>query len=225
MVILGLYYVISLFLPLEVKGTFWGPAKNILIPICFVTGCVFSLMLMEIRYLGLQGKPRICLWTAMIIPSVGNLLMHYYLYLCLFWLGLWTGAACGNANWLFFLFCIYSLFLSFQNSELKLKWFPFWNSIDLLREIGALGLYLVPDRPLISLAYCWWLSFCLGRGSYWSVLPLLVELVDVCFYPLSFGGHSGFFNPCRAYYAPKTLQRVRESISIRYPLCRWLGFL
>ncbi|MEO0900496.1 MAG: MATE family efflux transporter, partial [Bacteroidota bacterium] len=116
MVILGLYFINELIPAFGGKGSIFEPAK-IYYTIVLYGVPFLALCMMGNTVIRAEGKPKFAM-VAMIIPSVGNLLMDY-IFIYVFDWGMHGAAWATTAGYLLCFSYILYFFLS-KNSELKI---------------------------------------------------------------------------------------------------------
>ena len=116
MVVLGLYFVDSLIPAFGGKGAIFEPAKVYYIIVLYGVP-LLALCMMGNTVIRAEGKPKFAM-IAMIIPSVGNLLLDY-LFIHVFDWGMHGAAWATTTGYLLCFSYIVYFFLS-KNSELKI---------------------------------------------------------------------------------------------------------
>ena len=222
MVILGLYYVNSLIPAFGGKGDIFGPAKIYYIIVLY--GVPFlALCMMGNTVIRAEGKPRFAM-NAMIIPSVGNLLMDY-IFIYVFDWGM-EGAAWATTIGYFLCFAYILYFFLSKNSELKLNWSHFGFDRPILKEIGALGFVTLSRQAVISLIYLLMnnILFGLGGEAMIAVYAIIARMLMFALFPV-FGVTQGFLPIAGFNYGAKKYQRVRESINTAILYAAGLAFV
>jgi len=215
MVALGLYFVDSLIPAFGGKGAIFGPAKIYYIIVLY--GVPFlALCMMGNTVIRAEGKPRFAM-IAMIIPSVGNLLMDY-LFIYVFDWGMHGAAWATTGGYLLCFGYIFWFFLS-RNSELKINWHHFGLNRYLLKEIGALGFVTLSRQAVTSITYLLMnnILFDLGGESMVAVYAIIGRMLMFALFPV-FGVTQGFLPIAGYNYGAHKYNRVRESIytAIKY---------
>jgi putative MATE family efflux protein len=211
MVALGLYFVDSLIPAFGGKGAIFDPAK-IYYTIVLYGVPFLALCMMGNTVIRAEGKPRFAM-IAMIIPSVGNLLMDYlFIYVM-------HGAAWATTGG--YLLCfgyIFWFFLS-PNSELKITWHHFGLNRYLLKEIGALGFVTLSRQAVTSITYLLMnnILFDLGGESMVAVYAIIGRMLMFALFPV-LGVTQGFLPIAGYNFGAHKYDRVRESIytAIKY---------
>ncbi|MCR9227799.1 MAG: MATE family efflux transporter [Flavobacteriaceae bacterium] len=215
MVALGLYYVESLIPAFGGKGAIFGPAKIYYTIILY--GVPFlALCMMGNSVIRAEGKPRFAM-IAMIIPSIGNLLMDYVFIYVFDW-GMHGAAWATTVGYLLcFLYVLY-FFLS-KNSELKIDVSHFGLDRPILREIGSLGFVTLARQAVTSITYLLMnnILFNLGGEAMVAVYAIIGRMLMFALFPV-FGVTQGFLPIAGYNYGALKYDRVKESIytAIKY---------
>lgn len=210
MVILGLLYVDTLIPAFGGKGAIFEPAK-IYYTIVLYGVPLLALCMMGNTVIRAEGKPKFAM-IAMIIPSVGNLLMDY-LFIYVFDWGMHGAAWATTIGYLLCFGYIYWFFLS-KNSELKLRWHHFGLNISILREISSLGFVTLSRQAVTSITYLLMnnILFDLGGEAMVAVYAIIGRMLMFALFPV-FGVTQGFLPIAGFNYGAKKYDRVRESIN------------
>ena len=215
MVGLGLYFVDTLIPAFGGKGAIFDPAK-IYYTIVLYGVPFLALCMMGNTVIRAEGKPRFAM-IAMIIPSVGNLLMDY-VFIYLFDWGMQGAAWATTGGYLLCFGYIFWFFLS-PSSELKIGWHHFGLSRHLLREIGGLGFVTLARQAVTSVTYLLMnnILFDLGGESMVAVYAIIGRMLMFALFPV-FGVTQGFLPIAGYNYGAHKYDRVRESIytAIKY---------
>lgn len=215
MVALGLYYVDSLIPAFGGKGDIFDPAKIYYTIILY--GVPFlALCMMGNTVIRAEGKPRFAM-TAMIIPSIGNLLMDYVFIYVFDW-GMEGAAWATTVGYLLcFLYVLY-FFLS-KNSELKIDVSHFGLDRPILREIGSLGFVTLARQAVTSITYLLMnnILFNLGGEAMVAVYAIIGRMLMFALFPV-FGVTQGFLPIAGYNYGALKYERVKQSIytAIKY---------
>lgn len=215
MVGLGLYFVDSLIPAFGGKGGIFDPAK-IYYTIVLYGVPFLALCMMGNTVIRAEGKPRFAM-IAMIIPSVGNLVMDY-LFIYVFDWGMHGAAWATTGGYLLCFAYIFWFFLS-RNSELKIQWHHFGLSRYLLKEIGGLGFVTLSRQAVTSITYLLMnnILFDLGGEAMVAVYAIIGRMLMFALFPV-FGVTQGFLPIAGYNYGAHQYQRVKESIytAIKY---------
>ncbi|SHI34383.1 putative efflux protein, MATE family [Arenibacter nanhaiticus] len=210
MVALGLYFVDSLIPAFGGKGAIFEPAKIYYVIVLF--GVPFlALCMMGNTVIRAEGKPKFAM-IAMIIPSVGNLVMDY-LFIYVFDWGM-AGAAWATTIGYVLCFAYVLYFFLSKYSELKLNRTHLGLDIPILKEIGSLGFVTLARQAVISLIYLLMnnILFTLGGEASIAVYAIIARMLMFALFPV-FGVTQGFLPIAGFNYGAKKYQRVRESIN------------
>lgn len=219
MVALGLYFVDSLIPIFGGKGAIFGLAKIYYIVVLYGVP-MLALCMMGNTVIRAEGKPRFAM-IAMIIPSVGNLLMDYVFIYELGW-GMHGAAWATTLGYFCCLGYIVWFFLS-KNSELKLAIPHFRLKMPILAEIGSLGFVTLSRQAAISIIYLLMnnILFGLGGEAMIAVYAIIGRMLMFAFFPV-FGVTQGFMPIAGYNYGAKEYARVRESI---YTAVKYAAFV
>lgn len=215
MVALGLFFVDTLIPAFGGKGAIFEPAKIYYIIVLY--GVPFlALCMMGNTVIRAEGKPRFAM-IAMIIPSVGNLLMDY-LFIYVFDWGMQGAAWATTGGYLLCFGYIFWFFLS-PNSELKISWHHFGLNRYLLKEIGGLGFVTLSRQAVTSITYLLMnnILFELGGEAMVAVYAIIGRMLMFALFPV-FGVTQGFLPIAGYNYGAHKYARVKESIytAIKY---------
>lgn len=215
MVTLGLAYVDELIPAFGGKGAIFDPAK--IYYIIVVCGVPFlALCMMGNTVIRAEGKPKFAM-IAMIIPSVGNLVMDY-LFIYVFDWGM-AGAAWATTIGYFLCFAYVLYFFVSKNSELKLRLQHFRLNTQILKEIGSLGFVTLSRQAVVSLIYLLMnnILFDLGGEAMVAVYAIIGRMLMFALFPV-FGVTQGFLPIAGYNYGAHKYERVKESIktAIKY---------
>lgn len=215
MVALGLYYVDDLIPAFGGKGTIFDPAKIYYTIILY--GVPFlALCMMGNTVIRAEGKPKFAM-IAMIIPSVGNLLMDY-IFIYIFDWGMHGAAWATTIGYLMCFGYIFYFFLS-KNSELKISLPHFGLNMLILKEIGSLGFVTLARQAVTSITYLLMnnILFNLGGEAMVAVYAIIGRMLMFALFPV-FGVTQGFLPIAGFNYGALKYDRVKESIftAIKY---------
>ncbi len=210
MVVLGLYYVNGLIPAFGGKGAIFEPAK-IYYTIVLYGVPFLALCMMGNTVIRAEGKPKFAM-IAMIIPSVGNLLMDYIFINVMDW-GMEGAAWATTISYLLCFGYILYFFLS-KHSELKLNRTHFGLDGPILKEIGSLGFVTLARQALVSLVYLLMnnILFDLGGEASVAVYAIIGRMLMFALFPV-FGVTQGFLPIAGFNYGAGKYPRVRESIN------------
>ncbi len=215
LVILGLYFVNDLIPAFGGKGSIF-PLAKVYYTIVLYGVPFLALCMMGNTIIRAEGKPKFAM-TAMIIPSVGNLLMDY-IFIYVFDWGMHGAAWATTAGYLFCFAYILYFFLS-KNSELKIGLLHFWLDLHILKEMGSLGFVTLARQAVTSVTYLLMnnILFNLGGEAMVAVYAIIGRMLMFAFFPV-FGVTQGFLPIAGFNYGALKYDRVKESIytAIKY---------
>ena len=210
MALLGLYFVDSLIPAFGGKGAIFDPAKIYYTIVLY--GIPFlALCMMGNTVIRAEGKPKFAM-IAMIIPSVGNLLMDYVFIYVFDW-GMHGAAWATTIGYVLCFSYILYFFLS-KNSELKLTPNCFKLSLPIVREIGSLGFVTLARQATTSVVYLLMnnILFGLGGEPMVAVYAIIGRMLMFALFPV-FGITQGFLPIAGFNYGAHKYQRVRKVIN------------
>ncbi|MCL6266802.1 MATE family efflux transporter [Flagellimonas myxillae] len=215
MVALGLYFVNDLIPAFGGKGSIF-PLAKIYYTIVLYGVPFLALCMMGNTVIRAEGKPKFAM-IAMIIPSVGNLLMDY-IFIYVFDWGMHGAAWATTAGYLFCFAYIFYFFLS-KNSELKINFSHFWFNLPILSEMGSLGFVTLARQAVTSVTYLLMnnILFNLGGEAMVAVYAIIGRMLMFAFFPV-FGVTQGFLPIAGFNYGAMKYARVKQSIytAIKY---------
>ncbi len=211
MVVLGLYFVDTLIPAFGGKGGIFEPAK-IYYTIVLYGVPFLALCMMGNTVIRAEGKPRFAM-IAMIIPSVGNLLMDYVFIYVFDW-GMSGAAWATTGGYLLCFGYIFWFFLS-PNSELKIQWHHFGLNRYLLKEIGGLGFVTLARQAVTSITFLLMnnILFDLGGEAMVAVYAIIGRMLMFALFPV-FGVTQGFLPIAGYNYGARKYERVKKSIYV-----------
>lgn len=210
MISLGLYFVDAIVPAFGGQGAIAPLAKT-----------YYTIVLYGVPFLGLcmmgntviraEGKPKFAM-VAMIIPSVGNLLMDYIFIYVLDW-GM-AGAAWATTGGYLLCFAYVLYFFRSRHTSLKPKLKHFIFSGPIVKEMGALGFVTLARQAATSVTYLIMntLLFSLGGEALVAVYAIVGRMLMFALFPV-FGVTQGFLPIAGYNYGAQQWQRVRESIN------------
>ena len=210
MVVLGLYFVDGLIPAFGGKGAIFDPAK-IYYTIVLYGVPFLALCMMGNTVIRAEGNPKFAM-IAMIIPSIGNLLLDY-IFIYVFNWGMAGAAWATTAGYLMCFAYIFYFFRS-QNSELKITWSHFGLDRNILREIGGLGFVTLSRQAVTSITYLLMnnILFSLGGEPMVAVYAIIGRMLMFALFPV-FGVTQGFLPIAGFNYGAQKYPRVKESIN------------
>lgn len=222
MALVGLYFTDVLIPAFGGKGAIFPLAKT------YYTIVLYGILFLAFSMMGntvirAEGKPKVAM-VAMIIPSVGNLLLDY-LFIYVFDWGMHGAAWATTASYLLCFLYIANYFL-FGNSELKigvshLRW-----NMPIVREIGSLGFVSLARQAVVSISYLLLnnILFNLGGEPLVAVYAIIGRMLMFALFPV-FGVTQGFLPIAGFNYGARYYQRVRQSIYTAIKFASAMGVL
>tara|TARA_Y100000815_G_scaffold275754_1_gene316885 strand:+ start:6336 stop:7682 length:1347 start_codon:yes stop_codon:yes gene_type:complete len=210
MVALGLTFVDEIIPAFGGKGDIFDPAK-IYYQIVLYGVPVLAFCMMGNTVIRAEGNPKFAM-IAMIIPSVGNLLLDYLLINILDW-GMYGAAWATTASYFFCFGYILWYFLS-RHSQLKPALGHLSLKAKILREMGALGFVTLARQAVVSVTYLIInnILFNLGGETSVTVYAIIGRMLMFALFPV-LGVTQGFLPIAGYNYGAEKYQRVRESIN------------
>lgn len=215
MVTVGLYFVDTLIPAFGGKGAIFEPAKIYYVIVLY--GVPFlALCMMGNAVIRAEGKPKFAM-MAMIIPSIGNLILDYVFIYLLDW-GMHGAAWATTAGYLLCFGYIFYFFLS-KNSELKPSLTHLGLDFPILKEMGSLGFVTLARQAVTSIIYLLLnnILFSLGGEALVAVYAIIGRMLMFALFPV-FGVTQGFLPIAGFNYGAHKFERVKESIytAIKY---------
>ncbi|MEH6658843.1 MATE family efflux transporter [Leeuwenhoekiella marinoflava] len=211
MVVLGLVFINQLIPAFGGKGDIFEPAK-IYYRIVLYGVPVLALCMMGNNVIRAEGKPKFAM-IAMIIPSLGNLILDYLLINVLD-MGMAGAAWATTASYICCFFYVLWYFLS-DNSELKIDFSHFGLDLPILKEMSALGFVTLARQAVVSITYLLMnnILFELGGEASVTVYAIIGRMLMFALFPV-LGVTQGFLPIAGFNYGAKKHSRVRESIKL-----------
>ncbi|SIQ08177.1 MATE family efflux transporter [Maribacter ulvicola] len=215
MVMVGLTFVDTLIPAFGGKGSIFELAK-IYYTIVLYGVPFLALNMMGNNVIRSEGKPKFAM-IAMIIPSVGNLILDYLLINVLDY-GM-EGAAWATtiSYFMCFLYIVY-FFLS-DHSELKISSKYLRIKFSIVKEISSLGVVTLSRQAVVSVIYLLMnnILFDLGGEAMVAVYAIIGRMLMFALFPV-FGVTQGFLPIAGFNYGAQKYDRVKESIytAIKY---------
>ncbi|KJJ38777.1 MATE family efflux transporter [Aequorivita vladivostokensis] len=210
MVVFGLIFINELIPAFGGKGDIFEPAK-IYYRIVLYGVPLLALCMMGNNVIRAEGKPKFAM-IAMIIPSVGNLILDYVL-IYHFDMGM-AGAAWATtiSYGLCFLYVLW-FFLS-DKSELQISLPHFGLDLPILKEMSALGFVTLARQAVVSVTYLLMNNILFDIGGEASVASygIIARMLMFALFPV-LGVTQGFLPIAGYNYGAHQFTRVRESIN------------
>ena len=218
----GLIFINELIPAFGGKGDIFEPAK-IYYRIVLYGVPLLALCMMGNNVIRAEGKPKFAM-IAMIIPSVGNLVLDYIFINLMDW-GM-AGAAWATtiSYGLCFLYVLW-FFLS-GKSELKINLPHFGLDLPILQEMSALGFVTLARQAVVSVTYLLMNNILFDIGGTASVASygIIARMLMFALFPV-LGVTQGFLPIAGYNYGAHHFARVRESINKAILYAGGLGLL
>ncbi|PSG90411.1 MATE family efflux transporter [Aurantibacter aestuarii] len=218
----GLYYVDNLIPSFGGKGAIFAPAK-IYYTIVLYGVPFLALCMMGNTVIRAEGKPKFAMY-AMLIPSVGNLLLDYLLINVLDY-GM-EGAAWATT--ISYGLCVAFIFWFFcsKKSELKPNISHFKLKLPIVKEIGSLGFVTLARQAVVSITYLYLnnLLFNYGGETLVTAYAISARMLMFALFPV-FGITQGFLPIAGFNYGAKNYSRVKESVAVGVKSAVFFGFI
>ena len=208
--VLGLLFVNNLIPSFGGKGAIFEPAK-IYYTIVLYGVPLLALCMMGNTVIRAEGKPKFAM-TAMIIPSVSNLLMDY-IFINILDYGMEGAAWATTISYLFCFIYILWFFIS-KNSELKINFKHFKPIGSIVSEIGSLGFVTLARQAVVSITYLVMnnILFRLGGESSVAVYAIISRMLMFASFPI-LGVTQGFLPIAGYNYGARKFDRVKKAIN------------
>lgn len=214
-VIFGLWFVDGMIPAFGGKGTIFQPAK-IYYKIVLYGVPFLALCMMGNTVIRAEGKPKYAMY-AMMIPSVGNLVLDY-VFINLLDLGMEGAAWATSGSYLLCFGYILWFFLS-KNSELKINISHFGLNKPIVSEISSLGFVTLARQAVVSVTYLFMNNILFNLGGETSVTAYAIvgRMLMFALFPV-YGITQGFLPIAGFNYGAKKYLRVKETIftAIKY---------
>ncbi|SDZ78782.1 MATE family efflux transporter [Psychroflexus halocasei] len=219
---LGLIFMNTLIPAFGGKGDIFEPAK-IYYRIVVIGVPILALTMMGNSVIRAEGKPKFAM-IAMIIPSIGNLIMDYFFINVFDW-GMMGAAWATTGSYILCLLYIIYFFMS-SKSELKLRYQDLGFDANILKEIASLGFVTMARQAVVSLIYLILnnILFKLGGENSVTVYAIISRMLMFALFPV-LGVTQGFLPIAGFNYGANKSERVRESINKAILYAAGLGLL
>jgi putative MATE family efflux protein len=210
LVIPGIVFVDDIIPAFGGKGAIFEPARIYYLIVLY--GVPFlALCMMGNTVIRAEGKPKFAMY-AMMIPSVGNLLLDY-LFINVLDFGMYGAAWATTGGYILCLSYIFWFFLS-KKSELHLKNCDFKLRMPLVKEIGSLGVVTLSRQATVSITYLLMnnILFDLGGETSVTAYAIVGRMLMFALFPV-YGITQGFLPIAGYNYGAEKFLRVRKSIS------------
>ncbi|MDH7913628.1 MATE family efflux transporter [Winogradskyella sp. SYSU M77433] len=209
-VVFGLLYVNDIIPAFGGKGDIFDPAK-IYYKIVLYGVPVLALCMMGNTVIRAEGKPKFAMY-AMMIPSVGNLILDFF-FINIFDWGMAGAAWATTGSYILCFFFILWFFLS-KNSELKINLTHFGLDLPVVKEIASLGFVTLSRQAIVSVTYLLMNNILYDLGGETSVTAYAIvgRMLMFALFPV-FGITQGFLPIAGFNYGAKHYDRVRQTIN------------
>ena len=209
MVFFGLLYINDIIPAFGGKGAIFEPAK-IYYRIVLYGVPFLALCMMGNTVIRAEGKPKFAMY-AMMIPSVGNLVLDY-IFINLLDFGMEGAAWATTVSYLLCFAFILWFFLS-KNSELKIDISHFGLNKSIVSEIGSLGFVTLARQAVVSITYLFMNNILYNLGGETSVTAYAIvgRMLMFALFPV-FGVTQGFLPIAGFNYGAQEYQRVKKTI-------------
>lgn len=206
---LGLLYVDEMVLAFGGKGAIFEPAK-IYYTIVLYGVPFLALSMMGNTVIRAEGKPKFAM-IAMIIPSIGNLILDY-IFINVMDLGMQGAAWATTISYILCFGFIFWFFIS-KNSELKINFSHFSLQKEIVTEIGSLGFVTLARQATVSITYLFMNNILFNLGGETSVTAYAIvgRMLMFALFPV-YGITQGFLPIAGYNYGAKNFERVRLTI-------------
>ncbi|AXO80868.1 MATE family efflux transporter [Olleya aquimaris] len=211
----GLFFVDQLIPAFGGKGVIFDPAK-IYYEIILYGVPILGFVMMGNNVIRAEGKPKFAMY-AMLIPSIGNLLLDY-IFIGIMDLGMAGAAWATTGSYIAAFLFILWYFLS-KHSELKINVSHFKLQSNIVAEIGSLGFVTLARQAVVSVTFLLVNNVLFDFGGETSVTAYAIvgRMSMFALFPV-FGITQGFIPIAGYNYGSKQYNRVKEVIytAIKY---------
>lgn len=210
LVVFGLLFAEDIIPKFGGKGAIYKPAK-IYYTIVLYGVPFLALCMMGNNVIRAEGKPKFAM-IAMIIPSVGNLILDYIL-IYVFDFGMAGAAWATTLSYLLCFGYILWFFIS-ENSELHINLSHFNLSKKITSEIASLGSVTLARQAVVSIIYLFMnnILFDIGRESSVAVFGIISRIMMFALFPV-LGITQGFLPIAGYNYGARSYDRVKQTIN------------
>jgi len=221
-VTVGLIFVDEIIPAFGGKGAIFEPAKIYYVIVLY--GIPFlALCMMGNTVIRAEGKPKYAMY-AMLIPSVGNLLLDY-VFINVMGMGMHGAAWATTISYLLCFGFILWFFLS-KNSELKIKFNHFGLDKAIVSEISSLGFVTLARQAVVSITYLLMnnILYDLGGESSVTAYAIVGRMLMFALFPV-YGITQGFLPIAGFNYGAMKYDRVKKTILTAMKYAVGLGIL
>ena len=211
----GLYFVDQLIPAFGGKGNIFDPAK-VYYEIILYGVPVLGFVMMGNTVIRAEGKPKFAMY-AMLIPSIGNLVLDY-VFIGILDLGMAGAAWATTGSYIVSFLFIFWYFLS-DNSELKINLSHFNLQKSIVSEIGSLGFVTLARQAVVSVTFLLVNNALFDYGGETSVTAYAIvgRMSMFALFPV-YGVTQGFIPIAGYNFGSQQYGRVKEVIytAIKY---------
>ncbi|SFI64564.1 MATE family efflux transporter [Olleya namhaensis] len=218
----GLYFVEQLIPAFGGKGNIYEPAK-VYYEIILYGVPVLAFVMMGNTVIRAEGKPKFAMY-AMLIPSIGNLVLDY-IFIGVLDFGMAGAAWATTGSYIVSLLFIFWYFLS-SNSELKINLKHFYLQKNIVSEIGALGFVTLARQAVVSVTFLLVNNALFDYGGETSITAYAIvgRMSMFALFPV-FGITQGFIPIAGYNFGSQQYDRVKEVIYTAIKYATILGTL
>ncbi|MBU2926867.1 MATE family efflux transporter [Winogradskyella psychrotolerans] len=213
--VFGLIYVDTLIPAFGGKGNIFDPAK-VYYEIILYGVPILGFVMMGNNVIRAEGKPKFAMY-AMLIPSVGNLVLDY-IFINILDYGMAGAAWATTGSYVVAFLFIMWYFLS-DNSELKINFSHVKLEKSIVSEIASLGFVTLARQAVVSVTFLLVNNALFNFGGETSVTAYAIvgRMMMFVLFPV-FGITQGFIPIAGFNYGAEKYGRVKESIytAIKY---------
>ncbi|MEL0644247.1 MATE family efflux transporter [Olleya sp. Ti.3.14] len=207
----GLYFVDQLIPAFGGKGAIFDPAK-VYYEIILYGVPVLGFVMMGNSVIRAEGKPKFAMY-AMLIPSVGNLVLDY-IFIGVLDMGMSGAAWATTGSYIVSFLFIFWYFLS-DNSELKINVSHFKLHKKIVTEIGSLGFVTLSRQAVVSVTFLLVNNALFDFGGETSVTAYAIvgRMSMFALFPV-FGITQGFIPIAGYNFGSEQYDRVKQVIYV-----------
>ncbi|MEH1007817.1 MATE family efflux transporter [Winogradskyella sp. ECml5-4] len=213
--VFGLVFVDTLIPAFGGKGNIFEPAK-VYYEIILYGVPILGFVMMGNTVIRAEGKPKFAMY-AMLIPSVGNLVLDY-VFISILDYGMAGAAWATTGSYVAAFLFIFWYFLS-DNSELKINLSHFKLEKSIVSEIASLGFVTLARQAVVSVTFLLVNNALFRFGGETSITAYAIvgRMMMFVLFPV-FGITQGFIPIAGFNYGAEKYERVKESIytAIKY---------
>lgn len=220
MVVLGLWFSDAIIDSFGGKGALFEPAK-VYYRIVLYGVPFLALCMMGNTVIRAEGKPKFAMY-AMMIPSVGNLILDY-LFINVLDYGM-AGAAWATTVSYMLCFIYIIWFFNSKHSELKIGFLHFGLQLSVVKEIASLGFVTLARQATVSITYLFMNNILYHYGGEISVTAYAIvgRMLMFAMFPV-LGMTQGFLPIAGFNYGAQNYDRVRRALNTAIKYASILG--